>query len=50
MMNKEVTLRKALVETNVVDSLWEYNLNIPGIEDRIWICRNLLMRLFQITH
>lgn len=49
MMNKEVKLRKAQVDTKHVESLWEYNLKIPEIDKRVLVCRKLVMNLFQIT-
>lgn len=49
MMKKEIKLRKAQVDTNHVESLWEYNLKIPEINERVLVCRKLVMNLFQIT-
>lgn len=48
-MNKKDIKTRILNATNPIETLWEYNINLPEINVRHAVCREFLCKLFQIS-
>lgn len=49
MYDKDIKSRRTNVTAKPIVNLWEYNLLVPEISNRILVCRQFLLSIFQVT-